>query len=309
MAKAKGCRQEVDLFMSQYMSSPLPPRDAPAPLDPGLIAEQVRAALVEDLGDGDRTARLLPADQASRVELITRQEAVICGRAWFDETFRQLDGRVVSDWRVGDGDRVGPGDCLCRMEGPTRALLTGERTAMNFLQTLSGTATRARHYAQVVADLPVRLLDTRKTIPGLRLAQKYAVRCGGGHNHRLGLFDAILIKENHILAAGSIATALAAARDLADGLPVEIEVENFAEVEQALAAGATHLLLDNFPIEALRQAVRLVAGRARLEASGGITLETLRVIAETGVDDISIGDLTKDLVSVDLSMRFLRPGG
>ncbi|MBP8290305.1 MAG: carboxylating nicotinate-nucleotide diphosphorylase [Chromatiaceae bacterium] len=291
------------------MSSPLPPRDAPAPLDPGLIAEQVRAALVEDLGDGDRTARLLPADQASRVELITRQEAVICGRAWFDETFRQLDGRVVSDWRVGDGDRVGPGDCLCRMEGPTRALLTGERTAMNFLQTLSGTATRARHYAQVVADLPVRLLDTRKTIPGLRLAQKYAVRCGGGHNHRLGLFDAILIKENHILAAGSIATALAAARDLADGLPVEIEVENFAEVEQALAAGATHLLLDNFPIEALRQAVRLVAGRARLEASGGITLETLRVIAETGVDDISIGDLTKDLVSVDLSMRFLRPGG
>lgn len=291
------------------MSSPLPPRDAPAPLDPGLIAEQVRAALVEDLGDGDRTAALLPADLVARVELITRQEAVICGRAWFDETFRQLDGRVVSDWRVGDGDRVGPGDCLCRMEGPTRALLTGERTAMNFLQTLSGTATRARHYAQVVADLPVRLLDTRKTIPGLRLAQKYAVRCGGGHNHRLGLFDAILIKENHILAAGSIAAALAAARDLADGLPVEIEVENFAEVEQALAAGATHLLLDNFPIEALRQAVRLVAGRARLEASGGITLETLRVIAETGVDDISIGDLTKDLVSVDLSMRFLRPGG
>ena len=289
------------------MSSPLPPRDAPAPLDPRIITEQVRAALVEDLGDGDCTARLLPADQASRVELITRQEAVICGRAWFDETFRQLDGRVVSDWRVGDGDRVGPGDCLCRMEGPTRALLTGERTAMNFLQTLSGTATRARHYAQVVADLPVRLLDTRKTIPGLRLAQKYAVRCGGGHNHRLGLFDAILIKENHILAAGSIATALAAARDLADGLPVEIEVENFAEVEQALAAGATHLLLDNFPIEALRQAVRLVAGRARLEASGGITLETLRVIAETGVDDISIGDLTKDLVSVDLSMRFLKP--
>ena len=176
---------------------------------------------------------------------------------------------------------------------------------MNFLQTLSGTATRARHYAQVVADLPVRLLDTRKTIPGLRLAQKYAVRCGGGHNHRLGLFDAILIKENHILAAGSIAAALAAARDLADGLPVEIEVESLAEVEQALAAGGTHLLLDNFSPEALRQAVRLVAGRARLEASGGITLETLRVIAETGVDDISIGDLTKDLISVDLSMRFL----
>ena len=293
--------------MSQDMSSPLPPGDAPAPLDHRIITDQVRAALVEDLGDGDRTARLLPADQVARVELITRQEAVICGRAWFDETFRQLDGRVVSDWRVHDGDRVGPGDCLCRMEGPSRALLTGERTAMNFLQTLSGTATRARHYAQVVADLPVRLLDTRKTIPGLRLAQKYAVRCGGGHNHRLGLFDAILIKENHILAAGSIAAALAAARDLANGLPVEIEVESLAEVEQALAAGGTHLLLDNFSPEALRQAVRLVAGRARLEASGGITLKTLRVIAETGVDDISIGDLTKDLVSVDLSMRFLRP--
>ena len=223
--------------MSQDMSSPLPPRGAPAPLDPRIIAEQVRAALVEDLGDGDRTARLLPADQVARVELITRQEAVICGRAWFDETFHQIDGRVVSDWRVSDGDRVGPGDCLCRMQGPTRALLTGERTAMNFLQTLSGTATRARHYAQVVADLPVRLLDTRKTIPGLRLAQKYAVRCGGCHNHRLGLFDAILIKENHILAAGSIAAALAAARDLAEGLPVEIEVESLAEVEQALAAG------------------------------------------------------------------------
>jgi nicotinate-nucleotide pyrophosphorylase (carboxylating) len=291
--------------MTQDMSSPPPPGVAPAYLDHRIIAEQVRAALVEDLGDGDRTARLLPADQVARVELITRQEAVICGRVWFDETFRQIDGRVVSDWRVGDGDRVGPGDCLCRMQGPSRALLTGERTAMNFLQTLSGTATRARQYAQVIADLPVRLLDTRKTIPGLRLAQKYAVRCGGGHNHRLGLFDAILIKENHILAAGSIAAALAAARDLADGLPVEIEVESLAEVEQALAAGGTHLLLDNFSPEALRQAVRLVAGRARLEASGGINLETLRVIAETGVDDISIGDLTKDLVSVDLSMRFL----
>ncbi len=291
--------------MSQDLSSPLPPRGGPAPLDPRIIAEQVRAALVEDLGGGDRTARLLPADQVARVELITRQEAVICGRAWFDETFRQLDGRVLIEWLVADGDQVGPGDCLCRMQGPTRALLTGERTAMNFLQTLSGTATRAHHYAQLLADLPVRLLDTRKTIPGLRLAQKYAVRCGGCHNHRLGLFDAILIKENHILAAGSIAAALAAARDLADGLPVEIEVENLVEVEQALAAGATHLLLDNFTPEALRQAVRLVAGRARLEASGGITLETLRVIAETGVDDISIGDLTKDLVSVDLSMRFL----
>lgn len=273
--------------------------------DPALIAGQVRIALAEDLGDGDRTAALLPADRVSRVELITRQEAVICGRAWFEEVFRQLDPRVSVVWQVADGDRVGPGDRLCVIEGPTRALLTGERTAMNFLQTLSGTATRAWRYARVVADLPVRLLDTRKTIPGLRLAQKYAVRCGGCHNHRLGLHDAILIKENHILAAGSIAAALDAAHALAAGVPVEIEVESLAEVEEALAAGATHLLLDNFSPEQMRQAVIQVAGRARLEASGGITLECLRAIAETGVDEISIGDLTKDLDSVDLSMRFL----
>ncbi len=294
--------------MKQDASSALPlvGQVPPEPTDPEFITDQVRVALAEDLGDGDCTAALLPADQVAQVELITRQEAVICGRAWFDETFHQIDGRVTSDWLVADGERVGPGDRLCRMRGPTRALLTGERTAMNFLQTLSGTASRARRYAQVVADLPVRILDTRKTIPGLRLAQKYAVRCGGCHNHRLGLFDAILIKENHILAAGSIAAALAAARGLAKGLPVEIEVEDLGEVQQALAAGANHMLLDNFTPEALGQAVRLVAGRARLEASGGVTLGTLRIIAETGVDDISIGDLTKDLVSVDLSMRFLK---
>lgn len=291
--------------MKQEASSALP-LEGQVPPDPEFITDQVRVALAEDLGDGDCTAALLPADQVAQVELITRQEAVICGRAWFDETFHQIDGRVTSDWLVADGERVGPGDRLCRMRGPTRALLTGERTAMNFLQTLSGTASRARRYAQVVADLPVRILDTRKTIPGLRLAQKYAVRCGGCHNHRLGLFDAILIKENHILAAGSIAAALAAARGLAKGLPVEIEVEDLGEVQQALAAGANHMLLDNFTPEALGQAVRLVAGRARLEASGGVTLGTLRIIAETGVDDISIGDLTKDLVSVDLSMRFLK---
>lgn len=277
----------------------------PEPPDPALVAGQVRIALAEDLGDGDRTAALLPADQVSRVELITRQEAVICGRAWFEEGFRQIDPGVIVAWQVADGDRVGPGDRLCMIEGPTRALLTGERTAMNFLQTLSGTATRAHRYAQVVADLPVRLLDTRKTIPGLRLAQKYAVRCGGCHNHRLGLYDAILIKENHILAAGSIAAALDAARALARGLSVEIEVESLAEVEAALAAGATHLLLDNFSLEQMRAAVSLVAGRARLEASGGVTLDKLRAIAETGVDEISIGELTKDLNSVDLSMRFV----
>jgi len=291
--------------MSQDTSSPLPPRGVPAPLDPRIIAEQVRAALAEDLGDGDLTARLLPAERIAGVELITRQEGVICGRAWFDETFHQIDGRVTIDWSVVDGEGVGPGDRLCQMRGPARALLTGERTAMNFLQTLSGTATRARQYAQIVADLPVRILDTRKTIPGLRLAQKYAVRCGGCHNHRMGLFDALLIKENHILAAGSIADALTTALGIAKGLPVEIEVENLGEVEQALAAGATHLLLDNFTLDDLGRAVLLVAGRARLEASGGISLGTLRLIAETGVDDISIGDLTKDLVSLDLSMRFM----
>ena len=316
-----------------------PPPLFPAPLTLRVIAEQVRAALAEDLGDGDRTAALLPADQVSRVELITREEAVICGQPWFEETFRQVDERVRCQWQVREGDRVNAGDRLCLIEGPSRALLTGERTAMNFLQTLSGTATRAHRYAQVVADLPVRLLDTRKTLPGLRLAQKYAVRCGGCHNHRLGLYDAILIKENHILAAGSITAALQAARQVAkglprslpgnhgrslgmmtdasggysqvqglpDGLPIEIEVESLAEVEEALAAGATHLLLDNFSLELMRQAVGLVAGRARLEASGGVTLASLRSIAETGVDDISIGDLTKDLVCVDLSMRFLHP--
>ena len=275
----------------------LPPMDQ--------IAAAVSAALAEDLGDGDRTAALLPAEQRSRVELITRQDAVLCGRTWFDEVFRQIDERVVMDWLSADGERVAPGALLCRLEGPTRALLTGERTAMNYLQTLSGTATRARLFADAVAGLPVRILDTRKTIPGLRIAQKYAVRCGGCHNHRMGLYDAILVKENHILAAGSIVAAVEAAHAIAAGLRVEIEVETIAEAEDALAAGATHLLLDNFALDRLRQVVDMAAGRARLEASGGIRLERLRAIAETGVDDISVGGITKDLTSVDLSMRFL----
>jgi len=270
-----------------------------------VIELAVGAALAEDLGGGDLTAALLPSGQRSRVELITRQEAVLCGRAWFDEVFRQIDQRVTTDWLSVDGARAAPGDLLCRLEGPTRALLSGERTAMNYLQTLSGTATRARLYADAVTGFPVRILDTRKTIPGLRIAQKYAVRCGGCHNHRMGLYDAILIKENHILAAGSIAAALEAARAVAGGLCIEIEVETMAEVEEALAAGATHLLLDNFGLDQLRQAVEVAHGRARLEASGGIGLDRIRAIAETGVDDISVGDLTKDLASVDLSMRFL----
>jgi nicotinate-nucleotide pyrophosphorylase (carboxylating) len=270
-----------------------------------LIEQQVRAALDEDVGDGDLTAALLPENKTSRVEVITRQNAVLCGCAWFDEVFRQLDPEVSIRWQVSDGARVAPGQTLCRLSGATRDLLTGERTALNYLQTLSGTATRARRYADAVADLPVRLLDTRKTLPGLRVQQKYAVRCGGCHNHRMGLFDAVLIKENHILAAGSIEAALKGGRDVACGMQVEIEVESLGEMEEALAAGATHLLLDNFDLEQLRQAVVLGAGKARLEASGGVTLQSIREIAATGVDDISVGDLTKDVEPIDLSMRFL----
>ncbi len=287
------------------MSSDAPPvllRVLPAR---NLIEQQVRAVLAEDVGGGDLTAALLPEDALSRVDLITRQDAVICGCAWFDEVFRQLDSAVSVVWQVTDGERARPGQILCRLSGPTRALLTGERTAMNYLQTLSGTATRARKYADAVAGLPVRLLDTRKTLPGLRVQQKYAVLCGGCHNHRIGLFDAILIKENHILAAGSIGAALRAAFAVAGEVQVEIEVESLDEMRQALCAGATHMLLDNFDLDQLRAAVALGAGKVRLEASGGVTLETIRSIAETGVDDISVGDLTKDVESIDLSMRFL----
>jgi nicotinate-nucleotide pyrophosphorylase (carboxylating) len=281
---------------------PFLPRGFPAG---SLIEQQVRTALSEDVGNGDLTAALLPQDALSRVELITRQDAVICGTAWFDEVFRQLDSAVLLQWQIADGGRAEPGQVLCRLSGPTRALLTGERTAMNYLQTLSGTASRARRYADAVVGLPVRLLDTRKTLPGLRVQQKYAVHCGGCDNHRMGLFDAILIKENHILAAGSIAAALEAAFAVAKGVQVEIEVESLDEMQEALAAGATHMLLDNFSLGQLRQAVALGAGKARLEASGGVTLESIRAIAETGVDDISVGDLTKDVESIDLSMRFL----
>ncbi|MBK1718003.1 carboxylating nicotinate-nucleotide diphosphorylase [Thiocystis violacea] len=273
--------------------------------DPAAIESQARLALAEDLGDGDLTASLLPADQHSRVELITREPATLSGCAWFDEVFRLLDPEVGIRWEAADGDRIHPGQRICVLEGRSRALLTGERTAMNYLQTLSGTATLARRYADSVADLPVLLLDTRKTLPGLRAQQKYAVLCGGCHNHRLGLFDVILIKENHILAAGSIQAALTAARTQHPGVEVEIEVESLDELETALAAGGRIVLLDNFPLEAMRRAVAMNAGRARLEASGGINLETLRAIAETGVDRISVGALTKDVRAVDLSMRFL----
>jgi len=270
-----------------------------------IIAEQVRLALAEDLGDGDRTAALIPPDANSQVQVVCREDAVLCGTAWFDQVFGQLDAAVTIQWSAADGDRVAPGRVLCHLQGNTRALLSGERTALNYLQTLSGTATLARRYADVVEGVEVRILDTRKTVPGLRLQQKYAVACGGCRNHRIGLYDAVLIKENHIIAAGSIAAALQVAFRVAPDLEVEVEVEGLDELEQALAAGAVRILLDNFSLEQLREAVKLNRGRARLEASGGVNLETVREIAETGVDDISVGALTKDVRAVDLSMRFV----
>lgn len=272
-----------------------------------LIEAQVREALAEDVGAGDLTAGLLPADATARAEVITREDAVLCGSAWFVEVFRQLDPEVSIDWQARDGESVRPGQRLCTLAGRLRPLLTGERTALNYLQLLSGTATRARRAADAVAGLPVRLLDTRKTLPGLRRPQKYAVVCGGCHNHRMGLFDAILIKENHIAAAGSISAAIAAARRLAEEVPVEIEVESLAGLREALEAGVEQVLLDNFDPPALRRAVELTAGRARLEASGGIAQDRLREIAETGVDAISVGGLTKHVEAVDLSMRLVTP--
>lgn len=282
---------------AEWLSQQLPPL--------ALIEAQVREALAEDLGDGDLTAQLLPADAQAQAEVITRDAAVLCGTAWFDQVFYQLDPEVQIDWHAGDGERVLPGQRLCSVQGNLRQLLTGERTALNYLQLLSGTATRARRYADAVAGLPVRILDTRKTLPGLRRQQKYAVVCGGCDNHRMGLFDAILIKENHISAAGSIRAAIESARHLAAGAPVEIEVESLDELNEALEAGVERVLLDNFGLPELRRAVELTAGRSRLEASGGITRDRLRVIAETGVDDISVGGLTKHVEAVDLSMRLL----
>lgn len=274
--------------------------------DQAVIQQDVARALREDIGSGDLTAGLIPEGSRSEVEVISRERAVIAGCAWFEQAFRQIDPGIGLDWLVTDGQSVTAGQLLCRLRGDIRSLLSGERTALNFLQTLSGTATQVAHYAEKVADSRVRILDTRKTIPGLRLAQKYAVRCGGGHNHRVGLYDAVLIKENHIQAAGSISAALSAAKaKVAQGVEIEIEVENLAELAQALEAGAGRVLLDNFSLQQLREAVEIAAGRARLEASGNVSLETIAAIAQTGVDDISIGALTKDLQSIDLSMRFV----
>lgn len=269
------------------------------------IRETVRNALAEDIGSGDITSVLIPADSLANAQVVCRDPAVLCGRAWFKEVFGQLDPEVRIDWSFEDGDLIAPGDEICRLSGNARALLSGERTALNFLQTLSGTATLARRYHERVADLPVILLDTRKTIPGLRYAQKYAVTCGGCSNHRLGLYDGILIKENHIAACGGLAAAITAAKGLGKGLPVEIEVEDLEELDIALEAGADRLLLDNFDLHAMRAAVGRTRGDVPLEVSGGVSLESLRAIAETGVEFISIGALTKDVRAVDLSMRFL----
>ncbi len=269
------------------------------------IRRQVAQALAEDVGSGDLTAALIPADAKARATVISRETAVVCGQAWFDEVFAQLDPAIRVEWQVAEGEQVEPDQTLCTLRGPARAILSGERTALNFLQTLSGTATAASRYVAAVAGTAVRILDTRKTIPGLRDAQKYAVACGGGKNHRIGLYDGILIKENHIAAAGSVATAVQTARANAPaGIPVEVEVETLDEVSEALEAGADILLLDNMPPELLRQAVSLNRGRAKLEASGGITLENVAAIAATGVDYISIGEITKHLRALDLSMRF-----
>jgi nicotinate-nucleotide pyrophosphorylase (carboxylating) len=273
--------------------------------DPTYVSQTVTTALQEDVGSGDLTTQLIPADRAARASVITREDAVLCGTAWFDEVFRQIDSRARVTWSARDGDRVRADQQLCALEGAARSLLTGERTALNFLQMLSATATVTRKYADAVAGTKCRILDTRKTIPGLRVAQKYAVRCGGGTNHRIGLFDAILVKENHIAAAGSIAGAVAEARRLNSQVLLEVEVENLTQLREALDARVDRVLLDNFSLDQMREAVKVTNGRTQLEASGNVSLETLRGVAETGVDFISVGGLTKHVRAVDLSMRFM----
>ena len=271
---------------------------------PNDIESTVSRALQEDIGSGDISAHLINAATQGKAHVISRETAVICGRPWFDEVFRQLDSSIEIHWQVQEGQQVPANHTLCELRGPAQALLSGERTALNFLQTLSGTASLAHKYAQAIAGLSTKVLDTRKTLPGLRSAQKYAVLCGGCYNHRMGLYDAILIKENHIIAAGSIATAVAQSRQQYPDKMVEVEVENLGELQQAMDAGAHRVLLDNMSANDMRAAVQLSAGRVELEASGNITLDTIRAIADTGVDFISIGGLTKNVTAVDLSMRF-----
>jgi nicotinate-nucleotide pyrophosphorylase (carboxylating) len=276
--------------------------------DPASIARIVDAALEEDIGSGDLTAQLIPKDKQARATIITRETATICGTAWANAVFAKIDASVQIDWQVSDGDRVQPNQLLCTLTGSARSLLTGERTALNLLQTLSAVATATRQYVDAVAGTQCRILDTRKTLPGLRLAQKYAVKCGGGVNHRIGLFDAILVKENHIAAAGSIAAAVTAGRKLNSNVLLEVEVENFDELQQALDAKVDRIMLDNFSLDDMRKAVQITRQHAHravsLEASGNVDMTSVRPIAETGIDFISIGGLTKHVRAVDLSMRF-----
>ncbi|SDZ75493.1 nicotinate-nucleotide pyrophosphorylase [carboxylating] [Thiothrix caldifontis] len=272
---------------------------------PNDIQATVARALAEDIGTGDVTAGLIPADKQASATVISREDAVLCGVAWFDEVFRQLDPAVRIEWQYQDGERVATNALLCTLQGSARSILSGERAALNFLQTLSATATATRRYVDLVAHTSCRILDTRKTLPGLRTAQKYAVLCGGGTNHRIGLYDRVLIKENHIMAAGSITAAIQQARALHPGILVEVETENLQELAEATAAHADIIMLDEYSLADMREAVRMTAGKIPLEASGGVSPETLVAIAETGVDFVSIGGITKHVRAVDLSMRFV----
>jgi nicotinate-nucleotide pyrophosphorylase (carboxylating) len=291
------------------MSALPAPEPMTSPTLPSDVSAVVAAALAEDLGTGDLTADLIDPKARGRARIIVREPAILCGRAWVDETFRQLDSAIVTAWRAKDGDAIAPDSVVCEIGGPARGLVTGERTALNFLQTLSGTATATRALADLLAGTKTRVLDTRKTLPGLRLAQKYAVRCGGGENHRLGLYDAVLIKENHIAAVGSLGKAVQAARRRAPKAPLEVEVENLVELAEALGTDADRIMLDDFAIEDIERAVALrdrhVGKRKELEVSGGVQADAIAAIAATGVDFVSVGALTKHVRAIDFSMRFV----
>jgi nicotinate-nucleotide pyrophosphorylase (carboxylating) len=277
-----------------------------APFDAALASafeDNIRTALLEDVGTGDVTGKLVPENEWVKARVVVREDAVLCGAPWFEGVMKQLDGRIRIDWRYAEGDAMTADSEVCAIEAPARALLTAERPALNFLQLLSAVATATRRYVDVIQGTRAAILDTRKTLPGMRLAQKYAVRVGGGQNQRLALYDGILIKENHIAAAGGITAAMRAAQALNAGVPIQIEVESLDELREALAAGATSILIDNFSLDMMREAVGITAGRALLEASGGVNMKTVRDIAETGVDRISIGSLTKDVQATDYSLR------
>lgn len=284
------------------LKNPFAPFDA---LLKAAFEANIIAAITEDVGTGDVTGRLVPAQEMVKAQVVVREAAVLCGAPWFEGVMTELDARIKIDWKYAEGDLMTADSVVCAIEAPARALLTAERPALNFLQLLSGVASATRRYVDVVAGTRAAILDTRKTLPGLRLAQKYAVRVGGGKNQRLALYDGILIKENHIAAAGGVTAAMHAALALQAGVSIQIEVENLVELQDALAAGATSVLLDNFSLENMRAAVELTAGRAILEASGGVNMDSVRAIAETGVDRISIGSLTKDVKATDYSLRII----